>query len=202
MRRTGWIRWSVAGPAAGATALLCAAEVAWAASGDAGRYGDVGQALTALVIFAIVLVVLGKFAWKPVISQLQRREQEIGEGMRDLERRQQEAKDLEAHYRARIDRAETEARQILARQLGEAEKAREAMLAAAREEGNRGIEAAKGEIEQFRKATARELQRDMAGLAVDIAKQVIREELSPAKHEELVAKSLERIRTRAARDEQ
>ena len=74
------------------------------------------------------------------------------------------------------------------------------MLAAAREEANRSIEAAKNEIERFKQAALEDLQQAMAGLAVDIASEIIREELSAEKQHKLIDKSLERIRDRAARE--
>ncbi len=193
----GMRRWPLI---AAAAAMLCAGGPLWAEGEEGSPYGDLGQALTLLVIFGLVLLILGKFAWKPVISQLQRREQEISERLRDSERREREAKDLEAHHRARLARAESEAKQVLVKGLEGAAKAREEMLASAREEGGKSIEAAKAEIEQFKKAALEDLQQAMAGLAVDIAGEIIREELSAEKQAAMVEQSLRRIRDRAARD--
>ncbi|HUT02035.1 MAG TPA: F0F1 ATP synthase subunit B [Phycisphaerae bacterium] len=189
-------RWA---PPVASAVILCSAGVAWAEGAEGKPYGDLGQALMLLAVFALVLLVLGKFAWKPIISQLQRREKEIGERQGDTERRLQEAKDLEAHHRARLARAEAEAKQLLAKSLEEAARAREQMLAGAREEGNQAVEAAKAEIEQFKKGALEELQQAMAGLAVDIAGEIIREELSAERQSELEEQSLRRIRDRAAK---
>jgi F-type H+-transporting ATPase subunit b len=190
-------RWPVI---AAAAVLLCAGGSAWAEGQKGTPYGDLGQALTLLVIFGLVLLVLGRFAWKPVLSQLQRREQEISERLRDSERREREAKDLEAHHRARLARAESEAKQVLAKGLEEAAQAREEMLAAAREEGSKSIEAARTEIDRFKKAALEDLQQATASLAVEIAGQIIREELSAEKQAAMADRSLQRIRERAARD--
>ncbi len=181
-----------------AAGVLCAAAATAAAEEPAGSpYGDLGQAFIALAVFAVILVILGKYAWKPVIGQLQRREEEIGARLRDSERREQEAKELEAEYRARLDRAETEAKQVLAQSLEEAAKAREEMLAAAREEGSRSIEAAKEEIEQFKRSALEDLQQSTANLAVEIAGELLHEELNPPKQKQLMERSLARIRSRA-----
>jgi len=187
-------------PLVAAAVTLCVASPAWAKGDDVGRYGDLGQAFTALGIFAGLLFILGRFAWKPILSQLKRREEEIGERIRDSERREREAKEMDAEYRTQLDRAEAEAKQILAKSLDEAAKAREEMLVTAREEGNKAIEAAKGEIERFKQAAIEDLQQAMAGLAVDIASEIIREEFNAEKQHELIDRSLQRIRDRAARD--
>ena len=196
VRGIGWLR-----PLVAASALLGAGAAARAEGEGAGAspYGDLGQAFITLAIFGGLLWILGKYAWKPVIGQLQRREKEIGERIADSERRSREAKELEAHYRERLDRAEAEARQVLAKSLEEASRAREEMLLAAREEGNKALETAREEIEQFKRAALEELQRATARLAVDIASEIIRDELSPEKQQELMDESLARIRGGAGR---
>jgi F-type H+-transporting ATPase subunit b len=181
---------------AGAVWLLAAAP-ARAAQDQAEKgqpYGDLGQALMILFVFGGLLLILGKYAWKPIIGQLQRREKDITERIQDTERRNREAKELEAHYKASLDRAEAEAKQILARNLEEAARAREDLLAAARQEGNRTIEAAKAEIEMFKKAAIEELQQATAGMAVSIAGEILQRQLTPEMQEKLVEQSLTRIR--------
>ena len=94
---------------AAAAAWLLAAAPALAEDGPAEKsspyYGDLGQAFMILAVFAGLMFILGKYAWKPIIGQLQRREKEIGEKLQDTERRNRESKELEAHYHARLDRA-------------------------------------------------------------------------------------------------
>lgn len=189
---------------AGAAAWLLAAAPALAEDGPAEKsspyYGDLGQAFMILAVFAGLMFILGKYAWKPIIGQLQRREKEIGEKLQDTERRNRESKELEAHYHARLDRADAEAKQLLAKSLEEAAKAREELLAAARDEGSHTIEAAKDEIELFKQAAIEELQQATAKMAVSIAREIIQDQLSPAKQEELVEQSLRRIRARADKE--
>jgi F-type H+-transporting ATPase subunit b len=184
---------------AGAAALLLAAAPALAEAGGEAKgkpYGDLGQAFIILIVFAGLLLILSRYAWKPIIAQIQRREKDIGEQIKDTERRNREAKELEAHYHARLDHAEAEAKQLLAKSLEEAAKAREDLLLMAREEGNRTIEAAKMEIEGYKQAAIEELRQATASMAVNIASEIIQEKLSPEKQEQLVAQSISRIRTR------
>lgn len=188
----------------GAAAWLMAAAPALA-EGSPGEktppyYGDLGQAFMILAVFGGLMFILGKYAWKPIIGQLQRREKEIGEKLNDTERRNRESKELEAHYHARLDRADAEAKQLLSKSLEEAAKAREELLAAAREEGSRTIETAKIEIEMFKKAAIEELQQATANMAVSIAGEIIRDQLSTEKQQELVEQSLTRIRARTDKE--
>ena len=193
----------IASWALGGAVWLLAAAPARAAQDQAETgqpYGDLGQALMILFVFAGLLLILGKYAWKPIIGQLQRREKDITERIQDTERRNREAKELEAHYKASLDRADAEAKQILARNLEEAARAREDLLAAARQEGNRTIEAAKAEIEMFKKAAIEELQQATAGMAVSIAGEILQRQLTPEMQEKLVEQSLTRIRASTERE--
>ena len=181
--------------------LAAAPALAEEAHGETGApYGDFGQAFMILAVFGGLLLILGKYAWKPIIAQLQRREKEVGERLQDTERRNRQAKELEAHYHARLDRADAEAKQLLAKSLEEAAKAREELLSAAREEGNRTIGSAKSEIELFKKAAIEELQQATANMAVSIAGEILQDQISPEKQEELVEQSLTRIRARTEKE--
>lgn len=185
----------------GAVLMLTAAPALAAEEGELSeRAGDLGQALMILFVFAGLLFILGKYAWKPIISQLQRREKDIGERIQDTERRNREAKELEAHYKASLDHADAEAKQMLAKSLEEAARAREELLAAARDEGNRTIEAAKTEIEVFKRAAIEELQQATAGMAVSIAGEILQQKLTPENQEALVEESLTRIRAKTHRE--
>ena len=71
------------------------AQTAFAGEGGGGLYfGDLGQALAALGIFLLLLGILGKWAWKPIIEQLRTREERIERAVADAEKRHQDAKDL------------------------------------------------------------------------------------------------------------
>ena len=190
--------WALAG-----AAWLLAAAPARAAGGqvEMGQpYGDFGQALMILLVFGGLLFILGKYAWKPIIGQLQRREKDITERIQDTERRNREAKELESRYKASLDRADAEAKQMLARNREEAARAREELLTAARQEGNRTIAQAKTEIELFKRAAIEELQQATAGMAVSIAGEILQQQLTAEAQEALVEQSLTRIRARAERE--
>lgn len=188
-------RGSRAAVIAGVAAALAVAAPAWARSGS-GRIGDIGQAVFSLAVFALLATILGKWAWKPIIAQLRRREETIGQRLRDTERLEKEARDLEAAYRARMARADDEAKEHLARKHAEAAQERENILAAAREQGKDVLQAAESEIERLKREAVRDLQETTAQLAVDIAGEILQEKLDAQDHQRLMAQSLERVRQR------
>lgn len=153
--------------------------------------GDVGNALWTLVIFVLVVVVLGKFAWGPLLGALQQREQFIRDALADAKRDRDAAEARLAEYTARLNEARAEASQIVdeGRRDGEVVKGR--IEREAREEGDRMIERAKREIDLAKSAAIKELYGKTAEMATEIATKVVRREISAADHQKLIAEALE-----------
>jgi F-type H+-transporting ATPase subunit b len=158
--------------------------------------GDVGHAIAALAIFGILLAILGRFAWKPLLAQLRRREESIAEALRSSQQREAEAQELLKFYRARMERAETDATEVVTRGRKEAAATREEVLSAARQEAVRTIAEARRDIAGAKEAALRELRVTVAELAVDLAEQVLQKTLTEADQARLVEESLADIRRR------
>ena len=97
-------RWLAAAAYAACVLLGCAS--AMAAEGEGGASsgaGDLGQAIATVVIFLLLLAVLGRWAWRPIVSQLQQREQRIADTISAAQKREKEAQDLLESYRKRLD---------------------------------------------------------------------------------------------------
>src|ERR1051325_3305794 len=104
-----------------AAAPLYAAEEGAALSPFAG---NVGNAVWTLVIFVIVGGVLGKFAWGPVLSLLQEREQFIHKSLSDAKRDRDEAEARLKDYAAKLQSAQAEAVAIIEGARRDAERLR------------------------------------------------------------------------------
>lgn len=187
--------------ATAAAVLFCASGAAWGAGG-AGKvyYGDIGQAIATLLIFGLLLLILGRYAWKPIVAQLRQREEDVAKTIERAQDQQREAGELLEHYRARLDQAETEAKEVVASSRREAAEAREELLASARDQARKSVQAAKEEIHRARDEVVRELRETTAELAADIAAEVLGKALRPEDHRRLVDQSLEEIRTRAGEE--
>jgi F-type H+-transporting ATPase subunit b len=165
---------------------------------DAFWLGDPGQAIAAIVVFLLLLAVLGKWAWKPIVKQLQLREESIAKQIDDAQRRQKEAQDLLDQYKAQLAAARKEVEELLSRGRREAAQAREQIIASARDEGQKAIDRAGEDIEQAKRKALRELYETTASLAVDVAGKIIRKSLQPQDYRDLVEQSLQEIRSGAA----
>ena len=184
-----------------AAALALTPTAAWAGAEDGSFYpGDLGQALATILVFIILLLVLRRWAWRPVCTQLQRREKAIAEALETAEQRRQEAEDLARLYKTRLDRAETEAADLLAKARKEAADARREILHVAREEARKDAERAHREIDRASDEAMQDLRAATAQLATEIAGRVIRKALTPEEHRRLVADSLAEIHRQAKRE--
>jgi len=185
-------------------ALAAGAVLGWSApalaAGEVQFYpGDLGQAIAALAIFAALLLILGRYAWRPIVTQLRRREERIANALDGAAKREAKARELQEHYESRLEAIQAEAERILAKSREEAQALRQEALDAGRRDAEEYARRAKEDVESARQAALRELYETTADLATDVAGRLLRRSLGAQEHRQLVRESLEEIRARAAR---
>lgn len=153
--------------------------------------GDVGNALWTMVIFVIVLVVLGKFAWGPILSALQKREDFIRESLEKAKRDRDEAQRVLKEYSDRINAARAEASAIVDEGRRDAEVLRRKIEETAKSEAQAMVERAKREIGMASDTAVKELYNLSAKLATQMASKIIRKELNAHEHERLVNEAID-----------
>ncbi len=162
--------------------------------------GDLGQAIIAIAIFLVLLLVLGKFAWGPIIAQLRNREERIGQSVSLAEKQQTQAADLLAQYEAKISGAQDEAEQFLIHAREQAEEHRQDLIAQARTEAERSVKQAKREIQLARNEALADLRETTANMAIELAERVLRRETAPEDQQRLLHEALADIRDHRAED--
>ena len=181
--------------------LLLVVGVARAAGDDAAfDPGDLGQAIIAIAIFLLLLLILGKFAWGPIIAQLHSREDRIAQTITQAETRQTEADRLLAKYHAKIEGAQAEVEKLLTTAREQAEEHRQDLIAQAHTEADRSVKYAKHEIALAKEEALQSMRETTARMAVDLAEHVIRRELSPDDQDRLLNDALDQIAQHAAED--
>ena len=174
MQRAGSVRLAVV-----AAGVLAAPSLALASGG--GVYpGDLGQAVAALVIFLLLLLVLGKYAWKPILKQLETRDDDIVAKYTEAEGRQAKADELAAEYQQQLASIDEEAAQVLADARRQAALQCDEVLQSARVEAKRMMDRAGEEVVTAGANAQRELQSQTAQMAAEIAERVLRRELTDA----------------------
>ncbi len=146
--------------------------------------------------FGLVLFLLGKYAWKPIMKMLKEREASIENALHAADKAREEMKNLVSDNERLLAEAKNERDAI----LSEARKIREKMIEEARgkanEEAQRIVENAKERIENEKMAAITELKNQIALLSIEIAEKLIREELSHDKKQEgLIKKMLDDIKS-------
>jgi len=155
--------------------------------------GDLGNAIWTLVIFILVIVVLGKYAWGPLLSALQQREQFIRNSLQEAKDDREAAEARLQEYEARLQKATAEATQIVEQGRQDADKAKGRIEETARTEADKMLDRAKREIDLARQSAIKDLYATSAELATDIAGKVLKREMSPKDHERLIQESIEEL---------
>jgi len=139
---------------------------------------DVGLLFWTLISFFVLLFLLRKFAWKPIVNTVDTREQSIREALDEAEKARLEMQNLQADNERILKEARVEREAM----LKEARELKTKIVADAKDEAqiqaNKMIEQAQTAIESEKKSAMAELKNHVAGLAVEIAEKVVREELS------------------------
>jgi F-type H+-transporting ATPase subunit b len=188
MMRRVWLSTAIAG--------LLFSNLAWASEGggEVNLFaGDVGNAIWTLVIFILVIVVLGKFAWGPLLNALQQREQFIRTSLQEAKDDREAAEARLQEYEERLQQATTEATQIVEQGRQDADKAKARIEETARTEADKMLNRAKREIDLAKQSAIKDLYATSAELATDIAEKVLKRELSSQDHERLIEESIEEL---------
>ena len=146
--------------------------------------------------FGLVLWLLAKYAWKPIMKMLREREESIENELHQADKAREEMKNLVSDNERLLAEAKNDRDAI----LSEARKIREKMIEEARgkanEEAQRIVDNALERIENEKMAAITELKNQIALLSIEIAEKLIREELShDKKQEDLIRKMLDDVKS-------
>ncbi|HWW38746.1 F0F1 ATP synthase subunit B [Pedobacter sp.] len=155
---------------------------------------EFGLVIFQTIAFLLLMFVLGKFAWKPVLAAIKEREQSIDDALNKADLAKQEMARLTTQNEELLKSARAERDHI----LKEAKTLKDSIINEAKTqahtEGAKLIEKAKIEIENQKKAALFELKSQVSTLSIDIAERVLRSQLEDkAKQENLVANLLKDV---------
>lgn len=139
---------------------------------------SIGLFFWIFVIFLILVFIMAKFAWKPIMNAITEREEGIQKSLDEAEEARKEMQNLKAdnekllkEARAERDAMMKEARELKEKILEDAKEEAEAQTASM-------IESAKETIKQEQQAAVTELKNQVATLSIGIAKSVVKKELA------------------------
>ena len=148
-----------------------------------------------LLMFIMVLLILRKFAWIPILNALRNREQSIEDSLRSADKAKKEMEKLKADN----EKIMAEARKERDQMMKETKKTSELILNEAKnkagEESKKIIKAARVQIENEKDAAIADIRNQVAELSVEIAEKILKEKLKDDKaQQELMEKLLKDIK--------
>jgi len=155
--------------------------------------GNLGNAVWTLAIFLIVVVVLGKFAWGPVLALLQEREAFIHKSLSDAKRDREDAEASLKGYAAKLQSAQAEAVAIIEDARRDSERLREELRQRAKAEADTILKNAERQIEMQTTRAVQQIRQEAVDLSVTIASKLLQRNISKEDNEKLIADALKQI---------
>ncbi len=145
-----------------------------------------------LIVFALLLAVLGKFGWKPLLRSLDAREARIRAEVEAAEKAGAEARALAASWQEKNAAAALEARRVLDEARATGEKARRELVEAGQAERTALLEKARREIDAEKQKALAEIKAQVVELSVAISRRVVSRSVDRAEHARIADEVLER----------
>lgn len=143
-----------------------------------------------LVIFVVLLVVLSKFAFPPILGYAAAREERIQNALDDARRQREETEAMLAEQREALARARQESQQLIQEGRLAAERVRHELLAQAKAEGEELLSRSHAELERQRVQAIDSLRREAAELAIAAASKLLQQKLDTTQDRALVTEYL------------
>ncbi|AYA38217.1 F0F1 ATP synthase subunit B [Hymenobacter oligotrophus] len=141
---------------------------------------DFGLLFWQFVVFLLLVFLLAKFAWKPILAGLREREESIENALRQADQAKLEMQQLKAGNEKLLAEARQERDRILKEATTISEQLIEQAKQKATDEGARMIMQAREAIQNEKQAALAEVKNTAAQLSIDIAERILRRELTDA----------------------
>ncbi|NPA93996.1 MAG: F0F1 ATP synthase subunit B [Thermodesulfobacteria bacterium] len=188
---------------AGAVAAEAAhGEAAHEAAGHGGgehgehhalTHGQVMNFVWHCLNFALLLVILVKFLKQPITDSLKGRQESIAKAFEELEAKKAEAADRFKEYEQKLSGMDEEAKRILENFIAQGQKERDSIIEQAKAAAERIKAQAEFYVQQELAKAKTELQREVADMAVKMAEEIIRKNLTEQDQSKLISEYLERV---------
>ncbi|MGG5255185.1 F0F1 ATP synthase subunit B [Neobacillus sp. SM06] len=150
-----------------------------------------GDIIFQLLVFLVLLALLKKYAWGPLMGIMKQREEHIAGEIDAAENSRLEAKKLLEEQRSLLKEARAEAQSLMENARKQGDVQREEIVVAARSEAERIKEAAKLEIDQEKEKAVAAIREQVASLSVLIASKVIEKELTAEDQDKLISQYIQ-----------
>ena len=154
---------------------------------------DPGLFIWTILTFLVLLTVLAKFAWRPLLKMLKDRENFIKSSLEDAEKAQAELARLNAEGEEIINKARSEAQTILAEGKAAASKLKDETLNATKDQAKSILTEAEKQIRIEKDKAIEEIKSEVVDLSLSVAAKLIKKNISREDNQALIDESLENV---------
>ena len=154
---------------------------------------DPGLFIWTILTFLVLVALLAKFAWRPLLQALESRQESIRKSLDDAQKAKQELERLHAESAEIIRQSRVEADAIVTRSRGDAERLREEMKQKARAEADAIVKNAERQIQLETGRAIQQIRREAVDLSVMIASNLIQRNLTKEDNEQLIEEALKQV---------
>jgi len=147
---------------------------------------DPGLFIWTVITFLVLLALLAKFAWRPLLEALEQRQESIRKSLDDAQRARQELEQIHQESARILGTARTEAEAIVASTRADAERLREELKQKARTEAANLVKSAERQIEMETARALQQIRHEAVDLSVAIASKLIRKNITREDNERLI----------------
>ncbi len=157
---------------------------------------DPGLFFWTIAVFVILLTLLRKFAWMPLLNALEERQAGIRKSLDDADTAKRELEEVQGKAQALMGRARQEADTIIAEARADGARLRDTAKQQAQAEAQSIVENAQRQIQLERDRAVAQIREEAVDLSLEIASKLIRRNLTKADNESLIDDALEQVESR------
>jgi F-type H+-transporting ATPase subunit b len=154
---------------------------------------DIRQVLTQILGFLLMVWILRRYAWGPLLGMLEARRQKIAGEFKEADRLKAEAQELKGRYDQELRGIEAKARERLLEAVHEGQKVAGEIKAQAQQEAARRLERAADEVAREREKAKEVLKEQIIALSMRSAEKILRAKLDDATHRKLAAEFIDEV---------
>jgi len=157
---------------------------------------DPGAAIWTIILFVVLLVVLGKFAWPSILKGLQDREEKIRADLENAENAARDATRTLEQYHVKLAAAQSESQKVIDQARADAQRIGAQLKDQTHNEIDKMRQRAKQEIGIAKEQAIGEIYAHTAAMVTQVAGRILQREIRPEDQQQLIDESLEQFKNR------
>ena len=154
---------------------------------------DPGLFIWTILTFLVLLGLLAKFAWRPLLRALEARQEAIKNSLEGADRAKEELAHMQQEAAKILEQARIEADSILSRTRSDAERLREELKVKAKEEADTMVRNAEQQIQLRTRQALQQIRHEVGDIAVTIASKLLERNLTNEDNDRLIRETLQQL---------